>query len=166
MQPLLGRAAIRPASAILACACAVALAAPVLAQSASGPDAGDAGIGGPSSGGHGGRHGGGRRQRSAPAAAPAQYVPQLKRDPAQRLDPGALLCRSEAALLQHQAAILARLDGGEAEEPAGCRLVRAMTAVAIVERHGPAVTEVRLPGPPEQVGWTDAAVRDGGSGAR
>ncbi len=77
-----------------------------------------------------------------------------------------MLCRTEAALLQHQAVILARLDGGNAEEPAGCRLVRAMTAVAVVERHGPAVTEVRLSGPPEQVGWTDAAVHDGVVGAR
>ncbi len=77
-----------------------------------------------------------------------------------------MLCGTEAALLQHLAVILARLDGGNAEEPAGCRLVRAMTAVAIVERHGPAVTEVRLPGPPEQVGWTDAVVRDTASSAR
>ena len=132
-----------------------------LAQSAADP-----GSAGSFAGGHGGRHGGGRRQRSGPAGVPAQDAPQLKRDPAQRLDAGAVVCRTEADLLQHQAVILARLNGGNAEEAASCRLVRAMTAVAVVERHGLASTEIRLPGSPEQVGWTDAAVHDGPAGTR
>ncbi|MGI4945178.1 MAG: hypothetical protein ACRYHQ_32220, partial [Janthinobacterium lividum] len=119
------------------------LAAPSasLAQSASDP-----GIGNSSAGGHGGRRGGHRQQRSGPAGASAQDAPQIKRDPAQRLDAGAVVCRTEADLLQHQAVILARLNGGNAEEAASCRLVRAMTAVAVVERHGLASTEIRLPG--------------------
>ena len=108
------------------------------------------------SGGHGGRHG--HRQNGAAAAAPD--APQLKPDPVQRLDAGALLCRTEDALRQHQAAILARLDGRDADEPAGCHLVAAMTPVTVLGRHGPASTEVHLPGPPDQVGWTDAAIRD------
>ena len=146
---------------VLAGAPLVAVPDASLAQSASNP-----GIGGSSAGGHGGRHGGSRRQRSGPAGAPAQDAPQLKRDPAQRLDAGAVVCRTEADLLQHQAVILARLNGGNAEEAASCWLVRAMTAVAVVERHGPASTEIRLPGPPEQVGWTDAAVHDGPAGTQ
>ena len=41
-------------------------------------------------------------------------------------------------------AILARLNGGDGDEPRGCQIVRAMTAVAVVARHGPASTEVML----------------------
>ena len=84
----------------------------------------------------------------------------MKPDPRQRLDAGALLCRTEGDLQQHEAAVSARLDGKEAPEPVGCRPVRFMTAVAVLDRHGPARTQVRVPGPPEQIGWTDAVVHD------
>lgn len=153
----------RTAFVVLVLTGAPLLAAPSasLAQSASDP-----GIGSPSAGGHGGRRGGSRQQRSGPTGASAQDAPQPKRDPAQRLDAGAVVCRTEADLRQHQAVILARLNGGNAEEAASCRLVHAMTAVAVVERHGSASTEIRLPGSPEQVGWTDAVVHDGPAGAR
>ena len=134
---------------------------PTLAQGAS-----DGGAGGLSTGRHGGRRGDGRRQRAAASAMAAQDAPQLRPDPAQRLDPGAILCETEAGLLEHQAAILARLDGRNAGGSVGCRLVATMTAVTVVARHGPASTEVRLPGSPQQVGWTDAAVHDGLSTAR
>ena len=98
--------------------------------------------------------GNGNRPRPAPPG------PKLKPDPRQRLDPGALLCRTEADLQQHEAAIAARLDGREAPEPAGCRPIRTITPVEVLDRHGLARTQVRLPGPPEQTGWTDAVVRD------
>ena len=107
----------------------------------------------------GGRHGG-RRQHGQTAPAPSADAPTLKPEPVQRLDPGAMLCSSEAALQQHQAAILARLNGAEVEEPTGCRIVQHGTAVAVLERHGQSHTEVRVPGPPEQVGWTDTMVRN------
>jgi hypothetical protein len=86
--------------------------------------------------------------------------PTLKPDPRQRLDAGALVCRTEADLQQHEAAIAARLDGQEAPEPVGCRPVRNMTPVTVLDRHGLARTQVKLAGPPEQTGWTDAVVRD------
>jgi len=76
------------------------------------------------------------------------------------LDAGALLCETEAALQQHQAAVVAMLNGQPSAGARGCRTVRAMTAVTVMSRHGPASTEVKMPGPPEQVGWTDSAVRD------
>jgi hypothetical protein len=84
----------------------------------------------------------------------------LKPDPRQRLDAGALLCSTEAQLEQHEAAVTARLDGREALEPSGCRFVRSLTPVDVLDRHGQARTQVRLPGQTEQTGWTDAVVRD------
>jgi hypothetical protein len=95
------------------------------------------------------------------SAAPAAKGPLPKPEPRQRLDAGALLCRTEADLQQHETAINARLDGQEAAEPAGCRPVRNMTPVTVIDRHGPARTQVKLLGAsPEQSGWTDVAVHD------
>lgn len=95
---------------------------------------------------------------AAPKTPPlARLTP--KADPRQRLDTGALLCRTETDLQQHEAAIVARLDGTEAAEPAGCRRVRRMTSVTVLDRHGPARTQVHLFGPPEETGWTDTVVR-------
>ncbi len=99
------------------------------------------------------RHGG----AAAPTANPADE-PQQKPPPRQRLEAGALLCSSEAALNRHEQAVEARLDGQDAPEPGGCHFITAMTPVSVVERHGLASTAVRLAGPPEQVGWTDAIV--------
>ncbi len=120
---------------------------PALAQSATFPNRDE------SPGPERGRRG--RGGSSAPAAAPTSI---LKAAPRQRLDPGALVCRSEAELKQHQSAVAARLDGRDLPEPSGCRLIGTMTAVNVVERHGLAATQVRLPGPPEQTMWTDAAI--------
>ena len=108
--------------------------------------------------GDGGRHGG--RQRDSGPPAPSEPALSAKPGPRQRLDPGAWLCRTEAALQQHQAAMAARLEGREGVEPVGCRPVTALTVVSVVERHGPAATEVRVPGQPDPVGWTDAIVRN------
>lgn len=159
-QPLRVRLPLPWAAAALACAL-LSTAAPARAQVAPG-DTGGAGT----FGGRGGRRHRGGQRRQQPQQAAAQDLPKLVRDPAQRLDPGALLCRTEQALAQHQAAVSARLDGGSAPEPAGCRLVATLTPVAVLDRHGPARTEVRLPGPPEQVGWTDARVPDAPAPAR
>ena len=140
-------------------ACLVMFPAAAWAQ----PAPGGAELDGERPGGHGrGRH----RASGGQPATPA--LPRLtpKPDPRLRLDAGALLCRSEAGLQQHQAAVTAALDGRTGGEPSGCRFVTAMTAVAILDRHGPARTEVRLPGPPEQVGWTNAIVREDPAGPR
>ena len=99
------------------------------------------------------------RQDGAPPRPPAERLTP-KPPPRQRLDAGALLCRSEAELAQHQATVEARLDGQDAAEPVGCRPIRTMMPVTVLDRHGPARTQVHLAGPPEQTGWTDATVRD------
>ncbi len=143
-----------PALAVLACLALLSVAAPALAQLVTGPGAGASSLSG-----QGGHHGGGRRQHGSQAATPALAPLPSVHDPWPRLDAGALLCRTQADLQQHQAAIAARLSGGHLAEPSGCRIVRAMTAVTVVERDGPARTEVRLPGSSEQqLGWTDAAI--------
>ena len=107
--------------------------------------------------------GGGSGRRGEQAKVPAQpeaplNVPVAAKPPRVRLDAGALLCRTEDDLQGHQAAVAARLDGHPTQEPGGCHRLSAVTAVSVVERHGPARTEVRLPGPAETVGWTDAVV--------
>ena len=106
-------------------------------------------------GGRGSKSGNSRAHGAG--STPTPDIP-AKPAPRQRLDIGALLCNSQAALSAHQAAIQARLDGKDAPETAGCRIVTAMTPVTIVERPSQAATEVRLPGPPEQTGWTDAVI--------
>jgi hypothetical protein len=106
-------------------------------------------------------NGGGRHHRHGERPSPADLVP-LKPEvqPRQRLDAGALLCHTEAALQQHQAAVAARLSGGEAPEPSGCRFVRDMVAVDVMQRDGLARTEVKLHGTSPEVGWTNAMIRD------
>ena len=117
---------------------------------------GGAGVPGGSSGfgNHGGR---GQSAGSAPGS-----MPELKPlvEPRQRLDPGALLCHSEDQLKQHQAAIMARLRGRTAPEPAGCHIIGETIAVAVLQRDGQALTQVQLAGDTPQAGWTDSVVRD------
>lgn len=103
----------------------------------------------------------GPRGAGPPAAenrsGPSLPLPKLQ-DPWPRLDRGALLCGTEGALQQHQAAVAARLAGQEANEPSDCRIVRAMTPVTVVDRHGLSRTQVMLPGPPASTGWTDVVI--------
>jgi hypothetical protein len=84
-------------------------------------------------------------------------IPKLKQEPLQRLDAGALLCKTEADLQQHEAAVAARLNGDDAAEPAGCRLVQTMMPVSVVGRHGLARTQVKAG---NQLGWTDTLIRN------
>jgi hypothetical protein len=107
------------------------------------------------SGIHSGPRPGARVPPKPPVLAPIPAHP----DPWQRLDRGALICSTEAALEEHQAAVQARLEGGAAAEPVGCRIIREMTPVTILERHGPARTQVALPPPADpKTGWTDAPI--------
>jgi hypothetical protein len=105
-----------------------------------------------------GRHG---RPSQGGGSAPGE-MPALKpvAIPRQRLDAGALFCHTEAALKQHQAAIMARLAGRQAPEPGGCHLVAETVPVAIVMQDGQAATEVRTAGDTPALGWTDAVIRD------
>jgi hypothetical protein len=101
----------------------------------------------------------GARQRPGSTATPneGEMTPKLKQEPVQRLEAGALLCKTEADLQQHEAAVQARLNGGEAAEPRGCRLVQAMISVSVVQRHGLNRTEVKAG---DQLGWTDTLIRN------
>jgi len=84
--------------------------------------------------------------------APAPAVPDVPAPPSAwpRLDPGAVLCRSEDDL-QRRAAIMR----GEQAGGADCRRITAPTAIQIVQRAGPGATEVKVTARNE-TGWTDA----------
>jgi hypothetical protein len=94
-------------------------------------------------------------------------LPEVKvtPEPWPRLDPGAVFCRTAEDLRQHLAFVSARLDGNTSgfAEPAGCRVIRAQTAVAVLGREGPGRTQVRMSNAPAETGWTDAFLPDKGS---
>jgi hypothetical protein len=70
-----------------------------------------------------------------------------------RLDPGAVLCRSEADLLR----LADRRRGEVVEGPVDCQILRAATPITIVQRKGPGRTEVQTADPKAGgAGWTDA----------
>jgi hypothetical protein len=101
----------------------------------------------------GGRMRGGSRNSannpSTTAPAPLPSVPE----PWPRLDPGALLCRSEDALKQYQQAMEA--GGGPPPLPADCTRVLQRMAVSIVQRDGPSRTQVKSSSADDGNGWTD-----------
>jgi hypothetical protein len=68
-----------------------------------------------------------------------------------RLDPGSVLCKSEADLLR-----LAAARRGEPGDPPACQLIRSPTAVTIEKRAGPGRTQVSLTDQKGVDGWTDA----------
>ena len=84
---------------------------------------------------------------------PKAGPPDVKAQPLAwpRLDPGAVLCRSEVDL----ARLTANRQGGSGGGPADCRIVSQPTAIQIVTRRGPGRTEVQVTGANE-TGWTDA----------
>lgn len=67
-----------------------------------------------------------------------------------RLDTGAIVCRTQADLERHAAAMRGQ-DAG----PADCRLINRATAISIISRDGPGQTEVSITGT-GQTAWTDA----------
>lgn len=69
-----------------------------------------------------------------------------------RLDPGAVLCRSEADLSR----LAARRRGEAVEGNLDCQVIRARTPISIVQRKG-TLTQVRTSNPSAGgAGWTDA----------
>ena len=68
-----------------------------------------------------------------------------------RLDPGAVLCRTEVDLDR-----LATIRAGGNAGPADCRHIFQPTAIEVLHRAGPGRTEVQITGHPDQTGWTDA----------
>lgn len=77
-----------------------------------------------------------------------------------RLDPGAVLCRTEDDLEK----LGARRAGQPVDGPIDCQIVRAATAVTIVQRKGPGRAEVKTSDPKVDPvsGWTDAWLPDKG----
>ena len=77
-----------------------------------------------------------------------------------RLEPGAVLCQSEADL-QHRNEVSRRIADGEADAGtplAGCRILAQERGVEVLARSGLSRSEVRLK-PSGEVGWTDAYLR-------
>ena len=85
---------------------------------------------------------------------PKPGLPEVKAQPLAwpRLDPGAVLCRSEADLIR----LAQRRSGEVADGPVDCQVVRVAIGVTIVQRKG-GRTEVKLSeAQPMESGWTDA----------
>ena len=77
-----------------------------------------------------------------------------------RLEPGAVVCRTEEDL-HHRAEVARRAADGvpDAGNPLeGCKLLPQARGVEVVERHGLGTTEVKVK-PTGETGWTDAYVR-------
>jgi hypothetical protein len=87
---------------------------------------------------------------------PKPGLPDVKAQPLAwpRLDPGAVLCRTEDDLLR----LGARRAGETVEGQIDCQIVRAATAITIVHRDGPGRAEVKTSDPKAEPvsGWTDA----------
>ena len=72
-----------------------------------------------------------------------------------RLDPGAVLCRTEDDLDRHAANMTARVSGGGIQA-ADCRIISLPTGIRVISRQGLGRTEVTLNVPGNVTGWTDA----------
>ncbi len=72
-----------------------------------------------------------------------------------RLDPGAVLCRTEDDLDRHAANMTARVSGN-GTQAADCRIISLPTGIHILSRQGLGRTEVKLSVPGNVTGWTDA----------
>jgi len=93
---------------------------------------------------------------------PKPGPPEVKSQPLAwpRLDPGAVLCRTEADLDR----LGERRRGEAVDGPIDCQIIRAATAISIVQRKGPGRAEVKTSGRGADAvtGWTDAWLPDKG----
>lgn len=139
--------------------CVLALAIAFAATSAAAQSSGAAGSGDTGTG-SGTAHRKRGAEQSADQARKQAPLPEIKMmpEPWPRLEPGAVFCRTEEDLRQHLSAVSARLDGSSARyaEAAGCRVLRARTAVEVLSRQGPGHTQVQISASPPETGWTDA----------
>lgn len=91
---------------------------------------------------------------------PKPGPPDVKAQPLAwpRLDPGAVLCATEADLEK----LAARRSGETVDGAIDCQIIRAATAISIVQRKGPGKAEVKTSNPRTDVvtGWTDAWLPD------
>jgi hypothetical protein len=92
------------------------------------------------------------KQKAAPPAPRATAVWP-------RLDPGAVVCKTEDDLDRHAANMIARVSGG-AQQIADCHAVDQPVGIQIVEREGPGRTQVKLAGADGETGWTDVWLPD------
>jgi len=76
-----------------------------------------------------------------------------------RLDPGAILCRTEDDLDRHASNMTARVSGG-GTIAADCKIIGLPIGIQIISRQGPGRTEVRLSSSDGATGWTDAWLPD------
>jgi hypothetical protein len=94
---------------------------------------------------------------------PKPGLPDVKAQPLAwpRLDPGAVVCRTEADLDK----LGARRRGEQVDGSIDCQIIRAATAISIVQRSGPGRTEVKASDPRAAAlsGWTDAWLPDKGT---
>ena len=96
------------------------------------------------------------------AKKPQQRLPDVAAQPLAwpRLDPGAVVCRTEADLDK----LGERRHGQHVDGPIDCQIVRAATAISIVQRSGPGRTEVKASDPKaDWSGWTDAWLPEKGN---
>jgi hypothetical protein len=77
-----------------------------------------------------------------------------------RLDPGAVICRTEADLDR----LGAHRRGEAVDGPIDCQIIRTTTAISIVQRKGPGRAEIKTADPKmdAMTGWTDAWLPDKG----
>jgi len=94
-------------------------------------------------------------------------LPPVARAPAvwPRLDPGAVLCRTEYDLDRHAANMTARVAGRETQAT-DCQIIGQPTAIQIISRQGIGRTQVKLSPPGTETGWTDAWLPDKAPPAR
>jgi hypothetical protein len=87
---------------------------------------------------------------------PKAGLPDVRAQPLAwpRLDPGAVLCRTEADLQR----LAARRAGETVDGTVDCQIIRTPTAISIVQREGPGRVEVQISGGKagSSSGWTDA----------
>lgn len=92
-----------------------------------------------------------------PSKPPAlSTLPPSKGIAGPKLEPGAVVCHTEADL-QHRLDVNQRRVDGEADpgDPlVGCRILAQASGVEVVARHGLAHTQIKLK-PAGEIGWTD-----------
>jgi hypothetical protein len=90
---------------------------------------------------------------------PKAGLPDVRAQPLAwpRLDPGSVLCRTEADLQR----LAARRAGEAVDGTVDCQIIRTPTAISIVQREGPGRVEVQISGAKtNSSGWTDAWLPD------
>ena len=94
---------------------------------------------------------------------PRPGLPDVKSQPLAwpRLDPGAFLCRTEEDLDK----LGAHHRNAPVDGPIDCHIIRAATAISIIQRRGPGRTEVQTSDPKAETvtGWTDAWLPEKGN---